>query len=229
MRVRQKNIEKRRQRILAAAREIIAESGPDALSMRELAKKSGLAVTTLYNLFGNKESIQMALYAEAISSVEPFLATQDERDPLSALLAGAETPVEHLIEHKAAFQPIIQMEYFNHGERASPRSMSFYVNVLGIIRSFVEPAQADGAILAESSVDLIAAELFYAYRGAIEDWCCCEIDDDMFRRRVKCAFLFVLLAVATDSSRPVLQKELMKIQAAATEDLQIRFGGSAKG
>src|SRR5688572_18582549 len=42
----------RRQRILAAARAIVAARGYEALTMRELAQKSRVTVPTLYNLIG---------------------------------------------------------------------------------------------------------------------------------------------------------------------------------
>ena len=59
--LRQVNIESRRRRILEAARNLIATGGMQALSMRKLAAESGLAVTTLYNLYGSRDEILFAL------------------------------------------------------------------------------------------------------------------------------------------------------------------------
>jgi AcrR family transcriptional regulator len=44
----------RRQRILGAARRLVAERGYEALTMRELAQVSRVTVPTLYNLIGGK-------------------------------------------------------------------------------------------------------------------------------------------------------------------------------
>ena len=50
--LRERNVAARRQRILDAARGLILRGGVQALSMRKLAEASGLAVKTLYNLWG---------------------------------------------------------------------------------------------------------------------------------------------------------------------------------
>ena len=64
--LREDNIESRRQRILEAARGLIAGGGMQSLSMRKLAVESGLAVTTLYNLYGSRDDILFALVQDAI-------------------------------------------------------------------------------------------------------------------------------------------------------------------
>lgn len=52
----------RRQRILETTRELLAERGYEAVTVRELARRCGVSVPTLYNRFGGKD----ALIAEAV-------------------------------------------------------------------------------------------------------------------------------------------------------------------
>src|SRR6187200_1628947 len=59
----------RRKRILAAARELIAERGYDGLTMRELAAASRVSVPTLYNLFGGKQAILLGELEETFAAV----------------------------------------------------------------------------------------------------------------------------------------------------------------
>src|SRR4051794_681680 len=47
----------RRERIVRAAREPIRETGDTGLSMRALARRAGVSLTTPYNLFGSKRAI----------------------------------------------------------------------------------------------------------------------------------------------------------------------------
>src|SRR5258706_3007569 len=47
----------RRERIVKAARELIRETGDAGLSMRALARRAGVSLTTPYNLFGSKRAI----------------------------------------------------------------------------------------------------------------------------------------------------------------------------
>src|SRR5947209_19459743 len=50
----------RRERILRAARKLVAARGYDGLTMRELADAARVSVPTLYNLFGSKDAILVA-------------------------------------------------------------------------------------------------------------------------------------------------------------------------
>src|SRR5437764_464693 len=59
----------RRGRILAAARELIAERGYDGLTMRDLAQASRVSVPTLYNLFGGKQAILLGELEETFERV----------------------------------------------------------------------------------------------------------------------------------------------------------------
>ena len=67
LRVEQKA--ERRSRILAAAREIIAESGYPELTMRDLARQARVTVPTIYNLIGSKEAVLFALPRDEKSGV----------------------------------------------------------------------------------------------------------------------------------------------------------------
>lgn len=66
----------RRRRILAAARRLVARRGYDGVTMRDLARASGVSVPTLYNLVGGKQ----ALLAAAIESWFAELLAGAERD-----------------------------------------------------------------------------------------------------------------------------------------------------
>jgi len=69
----------RRQRILQAAREIIAGRGYEALTRRELARASRVTAPTLDNLIGGKEAVLAAAVEEQtarfLERVERRLAT----------------------------------------------------------------------------------------------------------------------------------------------------------
>ena len=54
----------RRERILNAAREMLIDGGPDAVSMRDLAAAADVSVPTLYNQFGSKNGILAAAMQE---------------------------------------------------------------------------------------------------------------------------------------------------------------------
>jgi AcrR family transcriptional regulator len=58
----------RRERILEAARELVAEKGYEGLTMRDLAERSGVSVPTLYNLCGTKDELLFQAVAQEIDA-----------------------------------------------------------------------------------------------------------------------------------------------------------------
>lgn len=81
----------RRARILNAAREMLIDGGPDAVSMRDLAVAADVSVPTLYNMFGSKNGILAAamqeLHFDAIDRIRDA-GNKKGFDHILALLAG---------------------------------------------------------------------------------------------------------------------------------------------
>ena len=66
---REHNKQEKRERIVAAATQIIADDGIDALTMRRLADEAGVSSRTPYNLFDSKTQILVAIL---LQTIEPF-------------------------------------------------------------------------------------------------------------------------------------------------------------
>lgn len=77
-----KIIENLQNNILDEARRIIDEKGADALSMRNLANRLGIAPSTLYNYYESKEQLTGALlkrsWAEALAEIDEICSCQAE-------------------------------------------------------------------------------------------------------------------------------------------------------
>ena len=64
----------RRERILSVTLELIGERGVEAITMRDLALRCGVAVATLYNQFGSRESvIAEALRGDIMGRYQPVV------------------------------------------------------------------------------------------------------------------------------------------------------------
>jgi AcrR family transcriptional regulator len=66
-----------RGRILAAARELIAERGLEALTMDELAQRAGVAKGTIYHRFGNRAGLAVALVDESERRLQDAILSGD--------------------------------------------------------------------------------------------------------------------------------------------------------
>jgi AcrR family transcriptional regulator len=70
---RQRRYYKTKETILQTAREIIAEKGPDGLSLRELARRIDYSPSGLYEYFNSKEEIVSAVSIEGLGLLSNYL------------------------------------------------------------------------------------------------------------------------------------------------------------
>ncbi|MGH3016573.1 MAG: TetR/AcrR family transcriptional regulator [Gaiellaceae bacterium] len=80
----------RAREIVTAARELLEEEGPEALSMRRLGERLGIRAPSIYKHLPDKEALEAALISAGFEeTAERFeTAVRDARDPLTALGAS---------------------------------------------------------------------------------------------------------------------------------------------
>lgn len=79
--------ERQRRATLDAASSIIADVGPDGLSVRALAARVGASTQLIYTLFGNKDGLLEAVSSEGFRRFGEALAAVYESDPWEQLRA----------------------------------------------------------------------------------------------------------------------------------------------
>ena len=62
-----------RAEILAAARELLLEVGPEELSLRQVARRADFSPAALYNYFSSRDEIVASLFAEAFDHLDAYL------------------------------------------------------------------------------------------------------------------------------------------------------------
>lgn len=99
--------EEMRQDILQAAREIIAEEGAGALSIRGIARRIGYSAPALYEYFSGKEAIAEALFVAGFQQLAVMLGQVAEADPVVRLhmlgLAYRQFAIAHPQEYSLMF------------------------------------------------------------------------------------------------------------------------------
>lgn len=77
-----------RDRLLRAASTAVSASGPDAVSLREVAREAGTTTAAVYSLFGSREALVDAVVAEGLRRFGAHLdAVPATDDPAADLLA----------------------------------------------------------------------------------------------------------------------------------------------
>ena len=89
---RQRRIARRRKEILAAAAGVFAEKGYSGATTKEIADAADIAEGTLYNYFGGKREILLAVANEAETPIEaamPAVSRLENREAMIALVEKA--------------------------------------------------------------------------------------------------------------------------------------------
>lgn len=119
--------EERRKRVLAAALELADEGGYDAVQMRDVAARAGVAMGTLYRYFSSKDHLLAACQAEQVRAIRSGLRRRPVR---------AGTPYERV------------MAVVDRATRAmerSPRATAALLQAIASPDPAVPPCQAEAA------------------------------------------------------------------------------------
>ncbi len=221
--LRQLNVEARRQRILDAARRLITHGGMAALSMRKLAAEAGLAVRTLYNLYGSRDDILFALTQDAVDRMVAILdAEAPLEDPLARCRAVITVSVRYFAEHEAIYRPMIVASYegLSQGSEADRRLAK---RAAGMQRDGIAQAIEQGLLADTLDPTRLGEQIYHGYELACVQWAFGVIDAAAFEARALYGMCLALLAVANEAARPALEDELRALEpqlTAAAESIE---------
>ncbi|WP_332818820.1 TetR/AcrR family transcriptional regulator [Sphingopyxis sp.] len=221
MSTRMRNMNERRDRILDAARSIIAENGFDALTTRGLAQVAGVSAPTLYNLIGGKDDIVRALAKAGAEHVQHRLSLLEFDSCLEWIEAIADEAVD-MVEsdetyHRALSfcQDRIAGGYGLRGDVGSHPALGEAAMTIAL--PACEAARAQGLLRGNVSTRDVTEQMFYAYLGPTREWAFGTISLAMSRYRIKRGFILALAADASDSFRHDLLDRLAALGRDAAE------------
>ena len=134
-----------RRAILAAAGELLLESGYAAFSMRKLAERIGYTPTTVYRYFRDKDALLMMVVGDGFTIFEEKLrqAIYGEPDPFLQLRALGRAYITFGLDHPVHYRVMFmeRADFWNTmpAEICEPMMASFEV-----LRAIVERAIASG-------------------------------------------------------------------------------------
>lgn len=218
---RARNMEKRRQRILDAARTIVIEKGVDGLTTRGLASLSGVTAPTLYNLIGGKEEIIRAMFGDGVEKVWEQLDFDACATPLEMAEMIIETAYQEVMSDQSYFRAMviatdrIAGSYAAAGDVGTPPSVAGQRSV-DMATTACCAAIAEGQLSGRISAETLGLEMFVSYRGPMRDWAHGIISPEECRRRQMRGFYLIMAADATPEFREIL---LQKIEMLETDKL----------
>ncbi|MBI9076672.1 MAG: TetR/AcrR family transcriptional regulator [Desulfatibacillum sp.] len=170
-----------RQRILEAARTIILENGMAALSMRKLAQVSGLALRTLYNLYGNKENVVLAVFDHGTRGIETALSELEHAmcrgEWKTSYYISMIRVMEHVfLDNQEILKPAMQASasLYRMGSGAAhamhKRRIKKFLNTL-------ETAAEKKLIWGDLDLEVAATLLYRNFFSVAAQWAAGELDD----------------------------------------------------
>lgn len=183
--------QRNRERILAAARELVAETGVDA-TMENIAQRAGVAVGTLYRHFPAKEDLVDAVVDDSIE----YMATLS-----AAALAAVEAGASGADELASLFRVVAERHVTDQALKAAAGRLDLRAELaaagpdtpvgraIAAITSLLERATAAGAIRADVTVADLALML-----GALPG---ADVPIEMRRR-----FVEIMIAGLTTPANP---------------------------
>ena len=180
--------------------------------MRKLAQEAGLSVTTLYNLFGVREDILIALVHDAIDRVDQILEREAPlEDPIERCRAVITVSIRYFAEHEAIFRPMILALYQGLSpdltdKAGTPERAARMQHVA------LEAAMSQGLIRDALDLGVLSSQIYHGYEMACCQWAFGQIDEAGFRARALYGLYVALLAVATEKLRPQLEAHLHRLE-----------------
>lgn len=180
--------------------------------MRKLAKEAGLAVTTLYNLFGVREEILQALVMDAIDQMDAVLARDAPLDdPIERCRAIITVSVRHMVENEAVFRPMVIAASQRLVEGGRVRDE--VARRAAQMQSLAIAAAIDQGLLSDLlDPDQLGHQIYHGYEFASIQWSIGQLDAAGFEARALYGLDLALLAVANHSIRADLEADLCKLE-----------------
>lgn len=149
--------------LLEASLALLEEGGSDAITVREVAARAGVAPMGVYSRFGGKDGLLEALFLAGFTQLQSAITSARGSDARSRLrngcLAYRRFAVEHPHLYELMFRQMLELELSAESLEQAERSF-------GQLVERVEDAASAGLVRADDPVD-VAQQLWNALHGGV--------------------------------------------------------------
>ena len=153
-----------RDRILAAARRLIAQQGTDGFTMRTLALESNVALKTLYHQFTNKETLLRSAVEERFRHDYAQIDAVEFNRGIDRLLYVVKTIHETTVRNEVYAKALAPMLTSASGQRPFSRVR------LNTYRRAIDQIAAEGELVEWVDIDLVTALVYRDATGSYLSW-----------------------------------------------------------
>jgi len=203
----------RREQILAAARDLIAERGYRDVTMRAIADRCGVSVPTLYNLCGDRRTLMFEAVSTNLSGMLGDISTASPKQGHQKVAAIAEACSSAMCRQPDYHRTM--MGVLAGGDGAYDLSANLSRILAAEIQVAIEEMRSSDEL--ESWAD--PAALAHSVAGQIvavsSNWASGALSDQSLRAAMVYGVSIVLLGVATGRAADAIQQRVQSCQADA--------------
>lgn len=206
----------RRTRIVRAARDLIRETGDTDLSMRMIAKRARVSLTTPYNLFGSKRAVVLAVFEDERDFVVRFSQLK-AANALDRIFDAHDLAMRYFIEDPDFYRTLWKALLSTHGVDstglATPDRLE---RNRAAWRALLEAAQEEGLLDRSVCLDVLERALSHFAHGTLLAWAMGTLSTMALGPNTALGYALMLRGAATPAGRATLETHVQRCQEAIT-------------
>ncbi|MEL6830907.1 MAG: helix-turn-helix domain-containing protein [Pseudomonadota bacterium] len=202
----------RRSRIVQAARDLIKETGNTELSMRLLAQRAEVSLSTPYNLFGSKRAVVLAVLEDERDFAKRFRRLQTTNS-VERVFAAHELAFRYYTSdpefYRTLWRALLSTTNEDDSGLASPERLA---QTRAIWHGLVQAVADEGHLTPGAEVDLVLQSMAHITGGALLSWAMGSLRTPQLTPSVGLGYALCLKGAATQSGQRLLDRHISDYQ-----------------
>lgn len=195
--------------MLEVAKQMIAEGGEDAFTIRELGRRAKVSVTTIYATYGDKEGLIAAAIADYYEGLPTARAPQTLS--LQAVLAATDSLRGAILANRAYARQYAELYFSSSVDPRVYKAIRETATASAGQGAWLQKAVREGDIVPGLDMDYITGLLANHRLMVLHDWARGRIGDDDLVNATKMNFLIMARGVTRGATQARVEAELKKL------------------
>jgi AcrR family transcriptional regulator len=201
--------EERRRRIITAARDLIRETGDAGLSMRAIAARAQVSLSTPYNLFGSKRAIVVAVLEDIREFHERF-TRQRATNAVERIFQALALSIGFYVDDPEFYRTLWAGVFDMSGKEvraalAQPERDAFWL-------ALIEAAAHEGALLPQIDTNRLLRDLDLTFGAVMLNWVLGALEVDELQAAAGYGYALSLRGAAAPAWQEALATKIVGFQ-----------------
>ena len=203
----------RRRRMLEAAKQMIAEAGPDGFTIRDLSRRANVSVTTIYATYGDKLGLVAAAIEDYYQSLP--LSRAPQTTSLATLLASKEDVRRAILANPPYARHYAELYFSRSVDPRIYKVIRDTSTASGGHMPWLQKSLRDGDIVPGLGIDYLTTLFANQRLTVLHDWAHGRVSDEGLGTALQMAFLIIARGVTRGQALARVDTELMRLVRAA--------------